>query len=303
MSTSKELRILFPTSFSDACFRTIRAVAQLADSCEVKLTIAHVAKEGCPSFAKTRDELQSFFAEASHYGFCRRVLLQGDPVREIAELARRSHFDLVMTPASDRIGFPALLRSSFRARLLRECPTPLWTIGSSLDRVEFRRQIRTVACLIDFESPNLRYARLAEAFASRIGARFRILHVIQPVDEGTLKQFCFSETPLHPDVAIERIRTMMRSTPAGPEIDIAVGGKRRALRQLLESVNADLMFAGPGQAMGYSPFSSQLQSYLNRLPCPVVCLDGAASNFGRWSFEEHGAEREAQAPQQMQLAG
>ena len=291
MQRTSELRVLFPTAFSDACFRTSRAIAQLADLCRVSLTIAHVAKPGTIT-VQTRRELDSFLAEADHYDNCHRVLIEAsDPVEALKELADRTEFDLIMAPASDRLGVHRLLRASFRARLIQRCQAPVWTVGNALSRLKFKQSLQTVACVIDFDAPGDTHLRLATALAARTGAKLRIVTTVAPVNEGTLAQALHSRAPLMPEVAVARIRDAFAGRRC-PEVDVAVGDPYSEIPKLLSRADVDLAFVGPGQALN-GVWRPHLTSYLDRLPCPVICADGASANFPGWSFERGAAYADA----------
>ena len=287
MHNTPDLRILFPTSFSEACFRTASAIAQLADTCRVSLTIAHVTNPGQATIKKRR-ELDSFLAEADHYESCYRTLMEAeDPVKAISELCETERFDLILAPASDRLGLHSFFTRSFRARLLKHCKAPVWTVGSCLDRINFSGSIQTVACLVDLSGDSDTYLPLAVALGSFFGARLRILNVIPPIDEGTLAHSISSNAPLMPEVALERIRSAFAGRNC-PEIDVAVGDGARELPRLLARCHADLLFVGPGQALN-GIWQPSLSPYLDRLPCPVICVDGASATFDQWTFQDVAA--------------
>jgi nucleotide-binding universal stress UspA family protein len=285
MNNNPDLRILFLTSFSDACFRTGRTMAQLADSCRLDITMAHVTARGCAT-KSARAELDSFLAEFDHYESCKRLLIEADdPTAAAAELCENNSFDLLVAPASDRLGLHSFFTSSFRARLLKRCSVPLWTVGPSLDEASFSGPMRTIGCMVDLEKEGDAHVPLAAAFAARIGARLRILHVVPNVDEGTLAQSVYSNAPLMPSVAVERFEAAFAGM-LRPEIDVSIGRRSRELPAMLRRCHADLMFVGPGQALN-GLFQPRLSRFLDRLPCPVVCIDGASTTFSRWSFQQN----------------
>lgn len=292
MNHQTDLRILFPTSFSDACFQVVPALAQLADVCGIDLTIAHV-KNRNTSWSQARRELDSFFPEADHYAACQRLLLDGDPLEEIQLLAEQERFDIIMSPASDRIGFSRIFKRSFRGALLRRASVPLWTIGPALDRARFRHPLKTVGCLIDFETSDTSYLHRVQSFASRFNLRVRPIHLINPVDESTLARVCHSDIPLNPNVAANRIRSFFPNESLISGVEVVVGDSNRKLPKLLNEGGVDLLFVGAGQSLRSMFLASRLQPYLHRLPCPVICMDGAASRFAAWSFEQskHQPER------------
>jgi hypothetical protein len=289
MQKTPDLRILFPTSFSDTCFRTSRSIAQLAGTCNVSLTIVHVTRRGCADIG-TRRELDSFLAEADHYDDCRRVLIESDdPVDAIGDLCDRGSFDLVMAPQSDRLGLQKFFSRSLRSRLLKRCSVPLWTAGSSLYRAKLNARIQTVTGLLDFDAPSHAHLQLAASLASRAGAKMRIVTVVAPTNEGTLARSIHSRAPLMPEVAIEKIRRAFTGQPC-PEIDVAVGETSSEVARLLSRSDSDLAFLGPGQAIDGS-WKSRLPSWVDHLRCPVVCVDGASADFHTWSFQRGGASR------------
>ena len=304
MQKNTDLRILFATSFSDACFRSCRAIAQMADLCGVSLTIAHVAKPGSTTIA-TRRDLNSFLAEADHYDHCRRVLIEAhDAVEALGELCDRDHFDLVIAPASDRLGVQRLLTPSFRAKLMRRCNAPVWTAGRCLDKAVFKPSIQTIACLLDFDRPNDTHLRLASSLALRTGAKVRIVTVIEPTHEGTLARSIDSRAPLMPCVATSEIQKMFAGR-ACPEVEVAVGEIAEELPRLVRRCDADVVFIGEGQAVG-GVVLPKLSSYLDRLPCPAICVDGGSARFGQWTFEQNAAvyvdSRTAMVPQGQAVA-
>lgn len=282
MTNTAELNILFPTSFSDACFRTGRAIAQLADAFRVSLTIAHVAR---PDTAmRAQHELDSFMAEADHYEDTRRVLLQGDdPVKALASLCQEQPFDLILAPASDRLGLHSLLTRSFRARLLRKCNAPLWTAGACLGTVAFKSNIRSVACLIEAGPGNGSYLQMAAAFACRVGARLHVMQVLPSIHEGMLADGYDRSVPLMPQAAMKWIGSTLEGSRC-PDVDIRIGAVSTELPDMLRRCDANLVFLGPGQsASGIR--ATRLARHLDRLPCPAVCFSTSV-RFHRWRFQD-----------------
>ncbi len=283
MTALNNLRILFATNFSDASFRTGRAIAQFGHRFRLDLTIAHVVRPGRASIA-TRRELCSFLAEADHFDSCRRTLIESDcPADSIAELTRNSSFDLVMAPASDRIGLSRRIVPSFRAKLMRLAEAPLWTIGPALDHFDFLAAMGTVACVIDFERDTDETLRLASAFSATVGARLRIIGIVPPVSEGDLVHPDHNPTPLGSAMAVKRIHASLKGIST-PDVDVVIGSQWRHVARLLSDCQASVAFLCPSQAL-LPEWIPRLRSHVDRLPCPVICVDGAASRFNRWTFE------------------
>src|SRR5262249_7101439 len=149
MHDRTDLRVVFPTSFSDWCFRMASKIAQLADRNRLSLTLVHVVPPG-GDMRRKRRELDSFMAEADHYDECRRGLVESDgAVAAIARIASMEDADLVAAPSSDRLGFHRLFTRSFRARIVQQCRVPLWTAAESLQCTTQPPLIRTISCVLD----------------------------------------------------------------------------------------------------------------------------------------------------------
>lgn len=284
MRDAPDLRILFPTTYSDACRQTGEALEQLAGVCNLHLTMAHVVRPG----ARTREAhraLDEFLPQADSALVCRRILVEGDDAAgAIAEVSRESRFDLVMTPASSRTGMWGWLSRSFRARLMRRLDVPLWTAGWRLPTLNFRRPIRTVACLVDFDDAPERLLQHAAAFASRFDAAVHVLAVIPPIDDGTLAEILNSDAPLMPGSALSRIQAMFASR-ALAGVDVVVGERGHELERMIARCQPDLLFTGPRQ-FRRGGWLARVPRVFDSLPCPVVCLEGADRGFVGWSFQD-----------------
>ena len=296
-----DLRILFPTSFSDSCFQVGRAIAQLADTCRISLTLAHIVRYGGAT-AQVHRELDSFLGEADHFDHCRRVLIESDNVpAAVADFASRERFDLVISPASDRLGVSSLVTPSFRARLLARSQVPLWTMGHSVPPARFRKGIKNVACLVDFDKDPMGRMPRVTSFAERFGARLHLLDVIPPVSEGTVVHALNSERPLRPEVSLGRIREMFDGRSC-PNAYAAIGHRGRELRRMLEACEADILFVGHRQAER-GVIMARYARDLDRLPCPVICLSESPDAPSQWSFERIDTDRRERFATELAFAG
>lgn len=276
-----ELNILFATNFSDSCFRAIRAVAQLADTFKLQLTVAHADQSDTPR----RQDLHSFFAEADHFGHCRRVTLSGPPAAAIAAYTKQHHFDLVLSPGSDRLGLPRPFHRSIRAGLLRDGASPVWTTSRGLEAADFRRPIRNIAVAIDGVEDGLQHLNLAAAFADRTGANLRLLTVVPDVSEGTLASNAVRPQPLHPEAAIERINAMLNGWHRTPIVDVAVGTASQEIPRMAARFDTDLLFLSEAQSVsGF--FSDRISRTVSRSPSPVICVPAALAPRFQWSFQK-----------------
>lgn len=289
-----DLRILFATNFSEACARAGRAIAQLADSLQIDVTIVHVVKEGAGR-PEVRRALDGFFPEARQLFRCRRVAVEGtDAAVAVAALCNHVEYDLIVAPGSGRVSWSNLMGRSFRARLMAQAAVPVWTAGSCLPAIDFTRPIGSVACLVDFDDRPESLLPQVTAFAHHFGARVHALTVLPPVDDSVIGEVSQSEVPLRPERAAARIAGMFGGDPPA-SIDIGVGRRGRELGRLLTNRRVDLLFVGPRQATTRS-WPHAVSRDLDRLPCPVVCVGDLSGLGGRAFHQRPVPEAVRQAP-------
>lgn len=279
MHDSAELKVLFATKFTSNCFSAIRAVAQLANTFRVSVTIARVDSADAPP----NRALRSFFAEADHYESCRRVQLHGDPVQAIAELARNGAYDLVLAPRSSHRGIPRPLHRSKRATLLKCGNVPVWTGAQWLESADFMRPYRTIAVAIDGRSDALQHVRLAASFAARVGANLRLLTVVPTISEGTLVSSGIAPEPLSADVAVDRMRELLGGWSQMPTVDVAVGAPEKEIPRMAGRCGADLLFLADSQCFA-GLFSRHISRTIDDAPCGVVAVPASISPDFSWTF-------------------
>lgn len=258
--------VLFLTNFSDACFRATRAVAQMIDEVDGRLTILHVRNgEKEPKHA-AMEKLHSFFPEADHFRDTRRVLAEGDVLSAVAEVSSRG-IDYVVAPVPIRFGLPRPGHQSTRASLLREYSAQIWTTGKNTEPAKVGAPARNVACLFDAESRNNHHVRRAHDYASEIGARLHLLHSVSEVYEGTLTESPF---PLNEEeiTALVPFVGKRRNT----EIHITAGDGHRAIVDLLRVCDADVLFLNERQAVDKRLFGVAMSRIVHYAPCPTICV-------------------------------
>lgn len=275
----EQFKILFATNFSDPCFRAVPAIAQLADQLNVRLTLLHVYDRLNGSRAEAEKQIHSFFAEAEHYGSCRRIVTDGEPAEVIERFSRQEPVDLIAAPAAERIGLPRFGHRSLRGRLLDRVPAPLWTMGSEARKRNFSQPIRNIGCWVDLENDNINHVKMASRLAGHLGATLHLLHTVPAIHEGLLASALTSDRPLEPNVARERLEEFTRLLPVPIELHVETGEEKQELPKMLAECDADLVFLGDGQALRTGFGSPRPSKVLRSLPCSAICVDGA-SRFG-----------------------
>lgn len=258
--------IVFLTNFSDACFRAIPALAQLADDIDVRLTLLHACGADVGRYAARTEDIRSFFAEADHYPACRRLVTAESTLDALRRLQAETPIDLVVAPAGDPLGLPRIGHSSLRSRLIQEIAAPVWTCGHEVPARRLARATRHVACVLEVSQHGLAHVRLASTYASRMNARLHLVQVIPDIDESSLLL-------AYDDWSTDKARRAAIAAGAGELLEEAVRvTDRRGLAQTLRACDADIALLDGQPWITRQWLADRVNPTLDALPCPVIAV-------------------------------
>jgi hypothetical protein len=142
----------------------------------------------------------------------------------------------------------------------------VWTTGATRPGLPPGRQISRVGCCVSLETGGDAHLRWASDFSQRVGARLHLLHVVAPLDDGSIADAFESDRPLLPAVAHERVQALL-ADGIDAEAEIVVGAHSRELRRLVRSRSIDVLCVSSRAAL----CGRQISPALLALPCSVVC--------------------------------
>lgn len=261
--------LLFLTNFSEACFQAVPAIAEWIDREDGQLTIVHVARPEGRQVAIARDRLNSFFAEADRYRNCRRSLLIGSPLEEVAHYCRSERPDAVFAPASKPSGVPRPFHQSLRARLVRDGGIKLWTRGRGDGTGCSLRTPRNVAYVVTGHPGWITEACEAARLAVSYGANLHYLYLTPwpEVHDGTVADL----RSIRPQVPPQELENLARRLPIRPELHTALGDSASDVVRILRECQADVAFVAEHHAVRRGLFRVTMDSDLDRLDCEVIC--------------------------------
>jgi hypothetical protein len=293
----KPLEVVFLTNFSDPCFRTIPAIAQMADDIALNLTVVHAYDPKRQQRGHAETSVHSFFPEADRYGRTRRLAMPGTPLDVLKRVAQCQPIDLVVCPASDLMGLPRPGHRSLRARILRELGVPVWTIGRSADPARVGKAVRNVACWVDFEMGEVPHLTLAAEYAAKLKAQLHLFYRMPEINEGLILPM-IPERPLHEDGVREFVQKKLGETATEPVIHVTSNGTRRAQAALARANDVDLFFTNV-LAWGAGPIMTSGFRGIDRFACPAVCVGGKLK-VQPWRLEPGPAFRKLDVLEELQ---
>lgn len=264
-------RLLFPTSFSDACFRTTPMLSEWMDDPEAQLTLLHVYDAKKQGRREIERQLQSFFAEADQYGRCERVLLSGDPREQILEHCRRRRYDLLFLPASEPTGYPRIGHRSLRASLLKDGHVPVWTNFDFSRSGSLRQAPRQVAYVMTHEKGWREHCLEAAAAARRWRAALHVIYVfpVPDVHDGTLASDLFTGRERE---TLQELQALGERLPVPVRLHTSTGHERFEVQRILKESGADLVFISSTRAMTRGVFGLRMNPILRSAGCQFICF-------------------------------
>ena len=265
MLETRTLEVVFLTNFTDFCYRSIPAIAQMADDFSMRLTIVYTTLDRTPSI-EDRTKLESFFPEADAYPRCRRMVMKGDPVDAVKRLGMVHPVDLLIAPAADPLGLPRFWHPSLRARLMRETRVPLWTIDRRTDPAKLRKVPQRVGCWIDFHRGWMNHIAFAREYAGAMGAEFHILHALPEMSDGMLVH---DERPLTRAGVVDLVTRTIAPLAVPTHFHVADNDGRRTRTKLIAETGMDVVFAAEPRPLLPSWLTPKPR-LMNECVCPVV---------------------------------
>lgn len=253
-------RVLVATDLADPPPAAVAMLRHLARTGPLLVDVLHVAASAGAA-AEAEPRLRDLLADLHDVPVRRRMVVDADVPGAVRRACAGDTYHLVMAPSAPPSPF---WRRSRRAALVGTSDVPLWTTGDTASAGR-ATAIRRLACEVTLEARGDRHLPFARQLAARLGARLVVVHVVPPIDDGTIADGLAATRPLHPEVARAQLHALMDEDPV--EIAIATGPRATTLRQLLAATRADLLCVPAGDAAG--PW--RMAKHLRRAPCPVVC--------------------------------
>ena len=266
-------KILVPVVFTDTSLNVVHQAAWLARRFHAEVILLHVVPPlSYPAGAlESGDELTARDlhahivqrAEQDLDGALRpeldgiavtRVLLKGDPAREIVKTARDWNADLITMSTHGHGVFYRFLLGSVTAKVLHESHCPVWT-GAHLEETPAREfSIRRVLCSVDLSLRSPYTASLAAEMAAAVDAKLTLVHITASVEVwgpgGSHVDPAWKETLV--GIAIKEIAQLQREVGTQADVIIDSGNVPELLNRAAERAKADVL------VLGHSPGRSHL---------------------------------------------
>ena len=253
--------ILFPVDFSPSCVAMAAYVKRAAALLGARVSLVHVVDpasyNGLELYVRPasevseehlgigRERLDSFLAADLPVAECTRILKSGDASTEIARIARNGGFDLIIMPTHAGI-FRRMLLGSTTAKVLNDADCPVLTSRHAETIAPKPLEHREWLCAIGLSSNSERVLRFASQAAAEVNAKLSIIHAVPAGDPKLPIEMDLEEQlqSVEQREAIRRIAYLQRITGSNFPVRIAVGSVKKALLEVAQGADADVLMIG-----------------------------------------------------------
>jgi nucleotide-binding universal stress UspA family protein len=279
--------ILFPVNFTPSCVAMGAYVKRAAVMTGAKVTLIHVIDPVTfnalemymrspldvtdDHVAAAQQRLEAFLRAEFPPSEAPRIVVVGDPAREIAAAARRG-FDLIMMPTHSGI-FRRMLLGSTTAKVMNDADCPVETSRHAETIAPRPLDHREWVCAIGLGEDSERVLRYAQQATRDSGSHLRLVHVIPAGDPALPAQMDLEDRLRHEEreQAHERIEELRKRVGVDAEAEVAVGPVKEVLLEAAK--RADILVIGRSPQPGtHERLRDLTYAVVRDSPCPVVSI-------------------------------
>lgn len=284
-------KILLPVDFSERSLGAARYAKTLASHFDSELTLLHVLTPPHYEFgaleiggsmlselyvnraAQVEKELAAFLAEELAGMNVNRVVLEGDPARQVVEYARDHQVGLIVMPTHGYGPFRRFILGSTTAKVLHDSDCPILTGVHMEDRVAVADlPFQHILCAVDLGPQSCQALEWASAMQQHFQSKLTMVHVTAGVQHP-------EEVP-DPEwradlvkTAREELERLQQQRGTHAELVVQMGDPAKVVCQLACELKADLLVIGRGSAGGvFGRLRTNAYAIIRQSPCPVVSV-------------------------------
>jgi nucleotide-binding universal stress UspA family protein len=285
-------KILLPVDFPNSELRVVRQAAFLARHFHSEIILLHVVTQQSYPVGilelgyeltgnlhaeitkRARTELdQSLWSELDGIEV-RRLLLEGDPARKIAQTARDEKVHLIVMSTHGHGVLYRFLLGSVAAKVLHDSDCPVWT-DTQLEEAPGREfTIRSVLCAVDLNYHSRNTVSRAAEMAAAVDATLTLVHVtagaeiygpggshVDPVWKETIVGFVAKE-----------IANLQQDVGTKANVIIDSGNVAELLNRAAEETKADLLVIGHMPSGGHLGENGSGYAIIRESHIPVLSV-------------------------------
>ena len=282
-------KILLPVDFSERANQAVGFAVPVAERYNSEIILLHVLPPyrefGAIEMASAMTDIladRRRDAEQRIAGFLReelaphrvrRLLLDGDPAREIVDCARREEAGLIVMPTHGYGPFRRMLLGSVTAKVLHDADCPVWTTTHAEAPPSGEAALKRILCAIDL-SPSVAALSWSAQLAAEFGAELTLVHALAELDPRT-EGYHFSPEwrKFLVDNAETEIGALQHKAGTRAEVVLTLGPAPEMICEEARKAEVDLLVIGRGADAGIlGRLTGHAYSIIRQSPCPVVSV-------------------------------
>jgi nucleotide-binding universal stress UspA family protein len=285
-------KILFPVDFSERCDGAARFVERYAQQFGSEVTMLHVVDIpdylfGTPEytpipFTEIRNEqISQRMTKLDHYLLDRfgevkvnRVIVEGEPGREIVRYAHEHMFDLIMMPSHGFGPFRRFVIGSVTAKVLHDAHCPVWTdVHAEEPLADDMIGVHRITCGIDLGPTTESTVEFAADLSKAVNGPVWLAHAIPTIEVRPMSYFDVDFNAHVSEEARARIEQMQERLGTKFPICIHGGEPGDVVRESALTHRADTVVIARGKVTGgLGRLRTHSYAIINKSPCPVISV-------------------------------
>lgn len=285
-------KILFPVDFSKRCDGAAEYVRAYAKANQAEVYMLHVLDLpdylfGVPEYPviapveiresqreQGRKKLEGYFCEGFEGVTVHRMLMEGDPAREVVKFADENKVDVIMLPTHGVGAFRRYIIGSTSAKILHDAHCPVWTAVHAEEAVPLDGTgIRNVVCGIDLGPLSETVVSYADQFVKHTGADLTLVHAVPVVEVRPASYFDVDFAAHLTAEARAKIDELQKKLGTKYRVCIHGGDPADVMREAAHGHSADLAIVGRGHVTeGLGRLRTHSYAVINKSPCPVLSV-------------------------------
>lgn len=284
-------KILVPVDFSDRAVAAVHYARNLACHFHCELVLMNVlpsipyqmggfefggvavAESFIERVPEAQKELDEFLANELIGIKTNRVVLEGDPARQIVEYAHAEHVSLIVMPTRGYGPFRRFLLGSVTAKVLHDADCPVLT-SVHLDEAGELEAVRPtkIVCALDMGPQSAKVLGWANQMAQEFRAELVVVHAT-PLGESHFDEMF---DPEWRTTVEERIHERLSELTQGIQtaaVVIEAGNPAEVVASTVERFEAHLAVIGRSEMDGmFGRLRANAYAIIRQSPCPVASV-------------------------------
>lgn len=203
-------------------------------------------------------------------------VLLGDPSLAIIHEVQRGGYDAVFVGTRNQSAWERFVMGSTAKRLIRNCPSPVWTVNASSHEVP-----RKVLVATDFSDASRRAALLGRRIARQADAEFHVVHIIdsEEIPVGIIEKLSAGSTLRDEmnSIGQHKMADFIAGLDANPEpahSHVFWGIASQDIPKLAEQLKIDLVVLGSVGRSGIKGvlLGNTAEKILNSCDCSILAV-------------------------------